>query len=388
MDSLKDKAAIVGTGWTEFSKNSGVSVLSLAVEACKKAIDDAGLKVKDIDGVVTHNMNDSVMPQEVATCLGLPNIGYHLEYWGGGPTGCQTVINAAMAVATGMAHNVVCFRALNGRSGRRLGGTAERPPTTGEAQFLMPYGWTSFLHAFTPCVRRHMIEYGTTQRQLGMVAVTERKHASMNERAVMRTPITIEDYFNSKMVADPFHLLDICVEVDGGCAVVVTSAESARDLRHRPVYIMGAAIGSGPNPTPYGMNTFGWFRGSHTEMYGKYISPQLYGMAGITPKDIDLAEFYDEMTIAVLIQLEDFGFCTKGEGGPFIEDGRIEIGRELPVNTDGGFLSQGYLHGLDHVAEAVSQLRGDADQRQVKDAEIALCTSLGMELGSALILRR
>jgi len=333
-------------------------------------------------------MGDSVMPQEVATCLGLPNLGYHLEYWGGGPVGCQVVINAAMAVATGMARHVVCFRALNGRSGRRLGGTGERPPTTGEAQFLIPYGWTSFVHAFAHMARRHMIEYGTTSRQMGLVAVAERKHASMNHRAMMRTPITLDNYFASRMMVDPFRLLDICLETDGGCAVVITSAERARDLRHRPIYIMGAAIGSGPDPTPYGLHTFGWLRGSHTMLYGKYISPQLYRMAGITPEDIDLAELYDEMTIAVLVQLEDFGFCHKGEGGPFVEEGRIEIGRELPVNTHGGFLSEGYLHGLNHIAEAVSQLRGDAGARQVEDAEIALCTSLGMQAGSALILRR
>jgi acetyl-CoA acetyltransferase len=388
MDSLKDRTAIVGVGWTKFSRNSGVSVLSLAVEACKKAIDDAGLSVKEIDGVVTHNMGDSVMSQEVATCLGLPNMGYHLEYWGGGPAGCQVVINAAMAVATGMARHVVCFRALNGRSGCRLGGTGERPPSTGEAQFLIPYGWTSFVHAFANMARRHMIEYGTTSRQMGLVAVAERRHASMNPRAMMRTPITLDDYFASKMMVDPFRLLDICLETDGGCAVVVTSAERAKHLRHRPVYIMGAAIGSGPDPTPYGLHTFGWLRGSHTVLYGKHISPQLYRMAGIAPKDIDVAELYDEMTIAVLVQLEDFGFCNKGEGGPFVEEGHIEIGRELPVNTHGGFLSEGYLHGLNHIAEAVSQLRGDAGPRQVEDAEIALCTSLGMQAGSALILRR
>ena len=385
---MKDKAAIAGIGWTRYSRDSGVSVLSLAAEACKKAIEDAGLSVSDVDGVVTHNMSDSVMPQEVATCLGLPHLGYHLEYWGGGPAGCQTVINAVMAITTGMARNVVCFRALNGRTGRRLGGTGDKPPTSGEPQFLIPYGWTSFVHAFTHMARRHMYEYGTTSEQLGAVAVTERRHASMNERAMMRQPITIEDYLNSRMIADPLRLLDICVETDGGCAVLVTSTEQARDLRHRPVYITGAAVGSGPDPTPYGMSTFGWLRGSHTELYGKHISPQLYSMAGITPADVDVAEIYDEMTIAVIVQLEDFGFCRKGEGGPFVEEGNTRIGGRLPVNTHGGFLSEGYLHGLNHVVEAVSQLRGDAGARQVKNAEIALCTSLGMQAGSALILRR
>ncbi len=386
---LRDKTAIVGIGWTKISQNSGVSVLHLAAEVCKKAIEDSGLSVKDIDGIVTHNMSDSVMPQQVQACLGLPQLNYHLEYWGGGPAAGQTVINAAMAVATGMAKNVVVYRALNGRSGRRIGGTGERPQPRGQEQFLIPYGWTNFTHPCTLMARRHMIKYGTTNRQLGMVAVNQRKYASMNERAYLRAPITIEDYFQSRKIADPFRLLDICVEVDGGVAMVVTSAERAKDLRKRPVYIMGMGVGGGPNPMVYGMNTSGFFWWhDHTELFGKYVAPPLYRMAGITPEDVDVAEIYDEMTIAVIVQLEDFGFCKKGEGGPLIEGGHTLLGGKIPVNTHGGLLSEGYLHSLNHVAEAVSQLRGEAGARQVKNAEIALTTHLGISLGSALILRR
>jgi len=385
---LKDKTAITGIGWTEISRNSGVSVLSLAAEACKTAIDDAGLKMEEIDGIVTHNMSDSVMPQQVATCLGLPQLGYHLEYWGGGPASDQTIINAVMAVACGMAKNVVCFRALNGRSGRRIGGGDERPQATSDSQFLIPYGWTSFLHSCAPWIHRHMVEYGTTERQLGALCVSQRHNATMNERAMLRKPITIEDYLASRWVAWPFRLLDICIEVDGAVALVVSSAERAKSLKHSPVYIMGMALGGGPLPSYYGMNIAAFLRNSHTELFGKYISPSLYRMAGITPKDVDIIEFYDEMSIAPLMQLEDFGFCKKGEGGPFIEEGRTKLDGELPVNTHGGFLSEGYLHGLNHVAEAVSQLRGDAGPRQVKDAEIALTTGVGGEVGSALLLRR
>lgn len=389
MDALKDRTAIVGIGWTKYSRNSGVSVLSLAAEACKKAIDDAGLSTKEVDGIITFGMNDSVMPQDVAACLGLPNLRYHMDYWGGGPTSQQVVATAAMAVVTGMAHCVVCFRALNGRSGRRLGGTGERPITAGEAQFFIPFGWTSFAHCFAIWATRHMAMYGTTSRQLGMVAVTARQHATMNERAMMRAPMTIDDYFNSRIICWPFRLYDICLETDGACAVVVTSADRARHLRQPPVYIMAAVHGGGPNPSGYGLSLATYTRWrEHTESYAKYLAPVLFAKAGISPKDIDVAEIYDEMTIATIIQLEDFGFCQKGEGGPLFEDGRAQIGGQLPVNTHGGLLSEGYLHGLNNVVEAVSQLRGHAGLRQVKDAELALTTGMGGSTGSALILRR
>lgn len=389
MNGIRDKCAIVGIGNTAYTRNSGVSVLNLAVQACKKAIDDSGLPVKDIDGIVTYNMSDSVQPQEVAACLGLPSLRYHSEQWGGGPLSCQAVATAAMAIVTGMATNVVVFRAMNGRSGRRLGGTGERPPASGEEQFFIPQGWTSFAHGCAIWHRRHMSLYGTTAEQTGEVAVTCRKHASMNERAMSRTPISIQEYLESPMIVEPFRVLDICLETDGACALIVTSAERAKDLRHSPIYIMAAAHGGGPNSSGYSMNIAPMLRWrEHAELGSKYIAEDLFRMAQITHADIDIAEIYDEMTIAVIIQLEDYGFCMKGEGGAFVEGGRIQLGGELPVNTHGGLLSEAYIHGLNHVVEAVSQLRGDANSRQVKDAEIALCTGVGGATASALILRR
>lgn len=384
--NLKDQCAIAGIGWTQFSKNSGMSVLSLALEACLNAIEDAGLSVEEIDGVLTYNLGDSVSPTAVATALGLPSLRYHLEWWVGGPGSCGIVATAAMAVLSGMAGTVVCFRALNGRSGFRLGGTGQTPSAQDEAQFTVPYGWATYPQYLAMCCQRHMLLYGTTSRQLGAIAVTCRKHASLNERAMMRTPFTLEEYLSSRMIVEPFRLLDICLETDGGCAVVVTSAERARDLKRPPIYIMSAAYGGGPSP---GLGYAGFLSWpEHAETFGKYIAPQLFSTAGIGPKDVDVAEIYDCFTWSLLAQLEDFGFCRKGEGGPFVEEGRIEMGGDLPVNTQGGLLSEGYIHGFNNVLEAVSQLRGDAGPRQVQDAEIALCTGFGVSTGSALILRR
>lgn len=377
---------MVGIGWTRFSKNSGVSALHLAVEACHKAIADAGLKPGEIDGVACYEFGDSVPSVTVAGNLGIRELRYTLDLHMGGPGGCMTVMAAAQAVILGMANYVVCYRAMNGRSGTRWGQAAPMEAYCGpQGQFMLPYGWVSAPQIIAMWCRRHMVKYGTTSQQLGAIAAACRQHGSLNERAMMRTPITIDDYLNSPMIVEPFRLLDICLETDGACAVVVTTAERARDLRQRPIYLVAAAQGAGPlaSTNPWANQ---W--PDHTECYGKYIAPRLFGIAGITPKDMDVAEIYDCFTYSLLVQLEDFGFCAKGEGGPFVEGGRIELGGELPVNTHGGLLSEGYIHGMNHILEAVSQLRGDAGPRQVKDAETALVTGYGASMGSALILRR
>jgi acetyl-CoA acetyltransferase len=224
-----------------------------------------------------------------------------------------------------------------------------------------------------------MAKYGTTSMQFGAIAVASKKHGAMNERAQIREPITLEDHQLSRFIAEPFHIFDCCLETDGACALVVTSAERARDLKHPPVYIsagIGGMFGDGTGDR----STPGW------ERYGTKLAPRLFADAGVTPKDIDVAELYDCFSYMVLVTLEDFGFCEKGEGGPFVEGGRIELGGELPVNTHGGLMSEGYMQGLGHVLSATEQLRGDAGIRQVQGAEIALTT--GVTGRSALILRR
>ena len=393
MVDIKDQTAIVGIGWTKYSKNSGVTPLALAVEASMNAIEDAGLTAKDIDGIMTYSINDSINTNVVSTALGMPEMRYFIDITHGGPMACQIVGSAAAAVATGMADCVLVYRAMNGYSGFRQSG-GDFPLVTehtgcfsdAESQFMAPYGALIPTNYYGLITRRYMHKYGLTTEQLGSVAVQCRKNACLNERAQMRSPMTMEDYMNVRMISEPLRLYDCCIMSDGACAVIVTSAERAKDLKHPPVYIVAAAQGSGPHVAG---GTWANYYADQTVSYGKYVAPILYERAGMGPQDIDIAEIYDCYTISLIMQLEDFGFCQKGEGGAYVESGETELGGHLPVNTHGGLLSEAYIHGLNHTVEAVSQLRGDAGVRQVKDAEVALVTAGGgVPLGSALILRR
>jgi len=384
MFKLRDKYAIGGIGWTEFSKNSGRTVRSLASEACLKAIDDAGLTVKDIDGFVSFNFNDSVPAIAVATEIGVPAAGYAVDFLGGGNAANLIVLSAIAAIEAGLAKNVLCYRAMNGRSGFRLGGGRDMS-AYGITQYTAPFGWITYPQAMAMWCRRHMIEYGTTSEQLGEVAVTFRRNASINPRAMQRTPITMDDYMASRMIVEPFRMLDICLETDGACAVLVTGADRAKDLKHKPVYVMGGAYGGGPDQGEDLFDAVRW--PDHSHNYAKYISDDLWKSAGIGPTDIDVAQIYDCFTYSILMQLEGFGFCKEGEGGSFVQGGRIARGGDLPLNTAGGLLSEGYIHGLNHVIEAVQQLRGQAGPRQIDGAETCLTTAGAMTCGSAMVLR-
>lgn len=361
-----------------------MSTMSLAVEAITKAVTDAGLALADVDGLATHGVGDSTPPNILAPVLGLADLPFYLDQWGGGSVSHAVVGHAAMAVATGMANCVVCYRALNARSGTRISANDSTSSFAGvETPFKEPYGCVTAAHEFALRARAHMSAYGTTHEQLGMISVTQRRHAALNERAVMRKPITLADYLGSRWIAEPFRLLDCCLETDGACAVVVTSKARARHLRHRPAYIGGAVWGGGQ--TLYS-NTL---RDLTSTVVATHTAPRLYAMAGIGPADVDVAELYDCFTYSVLVQLEDYGFCAKGEGGPFIESGATALHGSLPVNTHGGSLSEGYVHGINHIAEAVAQLRGDCGPRQVPGAEVALSTGQpGLQSGytSALVL--
>ncbi len=379
---LRDSTAIVGVGYTPFSKDSGVSTLTLALRAIHAAVEDAGLTLRDIDGLATHRVGDSALPATVLQSLGLSDVGYFVDQFGGGSASHAIVGNAAMAVATGAAEVVVCYRALNARSGFRMSGAGRPPPDQVEFQYQAPYGYLAPAQQFGMAARAHMLRYRTTAEQLGAVAVAQREHAVANERALLRTPITLDDYLASRWIAEPFRLLDCCLETDGAVALVVTSADRARDLRRPPVLIRAAAWGGGQTLYSNGNDL--------TESAARRMAPRLFAQAGIGPEDVDVAMLYDCFTWSVLVQLEDYGFCPKGEGGPFAESGATRLGGSLPVNTHGGFLSEGYVHGLNHIAEAVAQLRGDAGVRQVAGAEIALSTAQpGYVAGntSALILR-
>ncbi len=385
MFSLRDRYCIAGIGNTAYTKRSGRTVLDQATEACLAAVRDSGAPLAEVDGIVSFHFNDSVPAIAVATALGLPAARYAIDIAGGGNAAGLVVLNAAAAIEAGLATTVLCYRAMNGRSGFRLGGGRELS-ARGITQYTAPFGWITYPQAMAMWCRRHMIEYGTTSEQLGAVAVTCRANAAANERAMQRAPLTLDDYLASRFIVEPFRLLDICLESDGACAVLVTSAERARDLAPRPVYLMGGAYGGGPDQGDDLFDALRW--PDHAHNYSRYIAGDLWGSAGIGPSDVDVAEIYDCFTYSVLMQLEGFGFCREGEGGAFVQGGRIARDGALPINTHGGLLSEAYLHGLNHVVEAVSQLRGAAGARQVPDAEIALTTGGAMTCGSALVLRR
>src|SRR5271170_7278792 len=312
MYNLRDEYVIAGIGWTEYSKKSGRTVRSLASEASLKSIEDAGLKVSDIDGFVSFNFNDSVPAIAVATEIGVPAARYANDFLSGGNAANMIILTAAAVIEAGLAETVVCYRAMNGRSGFRLGGGRDLS-AYGITQFTAPYGWITYPQAMAMWCRRHMIEYGTTSAQLATLAVTFRENALRNPRAMMKTPLTTEDYFASRMIVDPFRMYDICLESDGACAALVTSAERARDLRKKPVLISSAVYGGGP---AQGEDLFDLLRWpDHSHNCYKYLAHDLWGAAGIEPKDLDFAQIYDCFTYSVLMALEGLGFCDEGEGG-------------------------------------------------------------------------
>lgn len=381
---LRDRAAIVGVGYTEFSKDSGVSTLALALRAIRAACDDAGIAVSQLDGVACHKVGDSVQAAVVMQALGMRDPHFYVDQFGGGSASHTIVGQAAMAVACGVADYVVCWRAINARSEFRMGGTGRPPPDVVEFQYQTPYGYATPPQQFAAMAAAYLHRYGYGREDLGRVAVTQRSNAVVNERAMMRTPLTIDDYLAARWIVEPLCLYDCCLETDAAIAVVVTSAERARDLRQTPVLVSGAVWGGGHTLFSNG-------RGDLTESAARDAAPRLYAMAGLGPDDVDVACLYDAFTPLVLSQIEDYGFCAPGEAAAFVRDGHTAVGGSLPVNPHGGHLSEGYVHGINHVAECVQQLRGASGVRQVAGAEVALSTGQpGYVAGStsALLLRR
>ena len=357
---LRDRAAIVGIGATEFSKDSGRSELRLAVEAILAALEDAGLEPSDIDGMANFSM-DNNPAIEVNRTLGGGDLRFFSRVHYGGGAACGTIQQAAMAVATGVATTVVCYRAMNERSMQRFGaGVQGRPPTptTESAHFgwYAPYGLLTPASWVAMSARRYMITYGATSEDFGRVSVADRRHAATNPKAWFHgQPITLEDHQASRWIVEPLRLLDCCQESDGAVAVVVTSLERARDLRRKPVAIRAAAQGAMSNQQ---MMT-GYYGSDITGLPEMgLVARQLYETAGIGPEDVQTAVIYDHFTPFVLVQLEEFGFCGRGEAANFIRDGNIEIGGRLPINTHGGQLGEAYIHGMNGISEAVRQLRG------------------------------
>lgn len=386
---LKDKCAIVGIGETDFTRNSGRSELTLSCEAVKKAIDDAGIHPSVVDGILRYEQ-DSSREVFVARSLGLNRIRFWGSFAYGGSGGCSCIMHAMMAIVTGMASCVVCYRGVNGRSGSRFGTstaggfTGTAVVCEGRSQWTAPFGLVTATQQAAVQAQRYLFHYGGTTSSFGAVAVACRKHACLNPKAMMYgKTMTLEDHQASRMIAEPLRLLDCCLESDGAVAVVVTSAERARDLKQTPAVIAGAA--QGMDPLNESMANFTRDMTSFPD--SQYVAEQLFGMAGVKPGDIDVAEVYDAYTFLIPLFFEDYGFCKRGEGGAFVEGGRIELGRSIPVNTHGGNLSEAYVHGMTHIAEGVRQLRGTSTG-QVKNAELVLVTGAPVAPTSAIILRK
>jgi acetyl-CoA acetyltransferase len=388
----RDKCAVVGVGQTEFSRDSGRSVLSLATEASLKAIADAGLTVGDIDGVVRCEQ-DTVRPYTLAASLGLKDLHYWADTGPGGVAPCMMMGVAMGALLSGQAKAVLAFRSLNGRSESRLGGSGRHDGVEiaggfgSYDEFFLPYGLQTAGQTFALMARRHMLDYGTTPEQLGAVAVTCREHANRTPHAQMASrPMSLDDYRASRMISSPLRLFDYCLESDGACAVVITTAERAKDLPKPPVLIRAVA-GGAPRDHRAGMMFPVITREDMTELGGRQAGAALWRRAGLGPADMDIAQIYDCFTISVILQLEAYGFCGKGEGGPLVESGALKLGGKMPINTGGGHLSEGYVHGMNHIVQAVRQLRGEADM-QVEGAETCLCTGGPLPVGSSVVFRK
>ncbi|MFF7687285.1 lipid-transfer protein [Streptomyces syringium] len=379
-DSLGGRAAVVGIGATEFSKDSGRSELALAAEAVRAALADAGLTAADVDGMVTFTMDTS--PEiTVAQATGIGELSFFSRVHYGGGAACATVQQAALAVASGLAEVVVCYRAFNERSGRRFGSGVQRREPSAEGVALgwaLPFGLLTPASWVAMAARRYLHTYGLEPEVFGHVAVTARRHAATNPAAHFHgRPITLADHAASRWIAEPLRLLDCCQETDGGQALVVTSVERARTLRHPPAVIAAAAQGAGRAQEQ--MTSF--YRDDLTGLPEMgLVARQLWRTSGLAPGDIDVGIVYDHFTPFVLTQLEEFGFCRPGEGADFVASGA------LPLNTHGGQLGEAYLHGMNGVAEAVRQVRGTA-VNQVAGARHALVTAGTGVPTSGLVLR-
>ncbi|CCW12825.1 thiolase C-terminal domain-containing protein [Rhodococcus aetherivorans] len=384
----RDACAIAGIGTTEYSRDSGVSVTALAVEAAANALSDAGLTPADVDGIVRNDM-DLVSCAALADGLGVPNLTYWGEAGPGGSGPAAMVAQAVAAIMSGQATTVVVFRSLNGRSGRRFGLSPVATPEVGGnetfEEFFGPYGLLSSGQYFALVAQRYMTETGLTAEQLAQIALVTRRRANANPAAQMyERTMTLDDYFDSRMLSSPLRLYDYCLETDGAAAVVVTTTERAEHLRQTPALIRSVAMSTCPHPQP-GLMYPTLMREDITALPSRVCQETLYSRAGLGPADVDVAQIYDCYSITALIQLEDYGFCKRGDTGDFLADGQIDLGGSIPINTSGGHMSEGYIHGMNHVVEGVRQIRGTSTS-QVEGARVSLVTSAPPPAASALIL--
>ena len=386
------RACVIGIGESRFTKRGGQvdrGEWDLACEAVSRAADDAGIDVRRLDGLASFS-SDGCLPWLMQQTLGMERLRFASMVWGGGGGGsCGALAHAVAAVESGQAEHVVVFRSIVQRPGARYGeagGFSEIP----QYDLLAPFGMLSPAIMFAPTARRYMYQYGARPEHFAEVALVCRANAQRNPRAIMYgLPLTLDDYMTARMIADPLRLYDCCQENDGACALIVTSLERARDFKGIPVRILAAAQGGNPGWHAGMMGTHNMPVDEYADGNGSALAAELYARAGVAPQDIDVAQLYDHFSPAVLMTLENFGFCGRGEAGPFVAAGSIRLdGGKLPINTAGGLSSEAYIHGLNLINEAVRQLRGNSTA-QVAGAKTCLVTAgLGSTPFSAAILAR
>ncbi|MCE2457335.1 MAG: acetyl-CoA acetyltransferase [Dehalococcoidia bacterium] len=403
-NNLRDKYCIVGVGETDYSRGSGRSTRALAVEAIRNAVADAGLTTKDIDGMLSYHGGDSTSSSVLAYDLG-NQLNFYMDCSGGGSSTEALVGLAIGSIEAGMCETVAIFRAMNGYSQVRIGGTGRgAAPVTSADLLRRPYGLASAVQTFAFSFTRHMMEYGVKSEDLAAIKVTHSNHASNNPKALMKHRVTVDDVMNSRWIVRPCaHLLDCCLETDNATCIIITSAERAKDMKNPPAYIR-AVQGRGTKPG----GDFHYQHAPITRVAGHYVGPRLFELADLTHDDIDVTGCYDAFTYTSLLQFEDYGFCKKGEGKDYVTSGITDLGGRRPNNTSGGHLCEGYTHGMNMVIENVRQLRGTVDDycpdwqngnhtfeyseggcRRVPNVEITM--NMGWAnpaTGSALIMRK
>ncbi len=403
---LRGKYAIVGVGETPYRRGSTETTRNLATWAINNALDDAGLDAGDVDGMLSYSGNDSTFAPFVAGDLGI-RLNFYMDVHGGGSS-TEALIGIAIGVMeAGMCKAVVIYRAMNGYTQVRIGGTGARSaaPILGDQVHTRAYGWQSAGQNFAPTFMRHMYDYGTTPEQLAHVKVAHSNHASNNPKAYYKNRVTVDDVLNSRMICKPLHLLDCCVETDNATCIIVTSAERAKDMKQHPALIR-SVVGRCSKPRA----DMHYQHGPISTVAGHYAKDILWPNAGVGPEDIQATGSYDAFTFTTMLQLEDYGFCNKGEGGDYISSGIINLGGQRPNNTSGGHLCEAYTHGMNLVIENTRQLRHDVDDycpvgadgkrqhtydysegkcRQVKDIELTANLGWANPLtGSAMVMQR